>query len=327
MKKNIKTLFNVITLFLAFIFPLFPEEENESPLKIYLQTAGAYYPASECKTDGSNFAPVTGAFSGIECSTTLFADYKIETPLGRHWLLKDANVLVSGGIQLTPISLLPQISVGFQPFPFFVIKAGAMLGLGWNFMGFEGLCEFDEEKREYKALSTLSHPYYNFWAESMLMFDTGAIIPGDWTHVVMLAAFRTYYSGVAGIGRHDVFEWQGSKNYVQGFQYEFRGIVGYQPPLVLNLAGVMCKTEGHFDGADYGNFNSNFDGDFCTVSLSPMFQFKFGEKDELLFMFDFSSRRQFNLEHDKAEEELYLKSTGREWYFKRFVISWTHIFR
>lgn len=146
MKQIIGKIFLVITVFLLHFFPVFSEEESH--LKIYLQTAGAYYPASECKTDGSNFAPVTGAFSGFECCTTLFADYKIETPLGNHWLLKDANVLLSGGMQLTPLSILPQISLGFQPFPFFVLKAGGMLGLGWNFLGFEGLCEFDAKKGE-----------------------------------------------------------------------------------------------------------------------------------------------------------------------------------
>lgn len=321
----IKTIFLVLVYF-GFMNCAFSEEEK-SPLFIYLQTAAAYYPESECRSDGADFAPVTGPFSGFECAATLFVDYKFDTPLGQHWLLKDANVVVSGGVEVTPISFRPQVSASFTPVPFFKIMAGGTAGFGWNIPLAQGLCEFDEDSREYQWISTFEHPYYNLWAEANLMFDTGAIIEGDWTHVVFLGALKTFYSGIAGIDSHTPYEWQGGKNYVQGLQYEVRGIAGYQMPLVLKMAGFMYKAEGHFDGADYGDFDSAFDGDFCTITLSPVFQFNFGEKDTLFCALDFSSRRRFSVDHDKAEDEFFMKADGREWYFKRFAVNWTHYFK
>ena len=280
----------------------------------------------ECKTDGSNFAPVAGAFSGFECCTTLFADYKIETPLGNHWLLKDANVLLSGGMQLTPLSILPQISLGFQPFPFFVLKAGGMLGLGWNMLGFEGLCALDEKSKKYEAVSTFSHPFYEVWAQGTLMFDTGTLIPGDWNHLIMLASYKTFYSGLAGLGRHTPFEWQGDKNRVEGLQYEFCGILAYQMPLVLYRAGFMYTAYGHYDGGDYGDFDTSYDGAFTQYSLAGLCQFKFAEKDELTCIAQFSTRRSFDKELDEAEDALFAQKVGTEWFFQRLIFSWSHKF-
>lgn len=305
--------------------------KEKSPLSIYITTDAAYYTKSKYRVSdkASHFAPVTGAYNGIECATTLFADYTINTQLGKNWLLKDANVLLQGAVELTPISVRPQISIGFQPLPFLVLKGGSSVGLGWNCAGFEGLCKLNEVsfgKPEYKGLSTFRHPFYSLWGEALLMFDTGAVIKGDWSHIVMLASYKTLYSGIAGIERHTPYEWQATKNKAQGLQYEAKGIIAYQMPLMLYRAGFMYKAEGHFDGSDYGEFDKLYNGDFATISLSPLLQFKFSEKNELYCLIDFSSRRSFETKHKDEEEEFYLKSTGREWYFKRLALSWTHYF-
>ncbi len=303
-------------------------KEKTSPLSVYLTTDLLYYPESKTQpgSSGTHFAGLTGAYSGYECRTQLFVDYLIKTPLGRHWLLKDANVVLTGAFELTPLSVRPQLALGFQPFPFLVFKGGGSIGFGWNMLGFEGLCALDEKSKKYEAVSTFSHPFYEVWAQGTLMFDTGALVPGDWNHLIMLASYKTFYSGIAGLEKHRPYEWQGDKNRVEGLQYEFCGILAYQMPLVLYRAGFMYTAYGHYDGGDYGDFDASYDGAFTQHSLSGLCQFKFAEKDELTCIAQFSTRRSFDKELDEAEDALFAQKVGTEWFFQRLIFSWNHKF-
>lgn len=323
MKKHIiSSVILAITLICS--HSLFAEEKTS--LSLFLQTDAAYYPESKRITGDSHFAPITGAYSGLEGAVTFGADYKIATPLGENWLVSDANIVLGGGIEVTPISVKPKASVQFTPVPFLVFKVGGAVGWGWNIGGIEGLCELNKTTCEYEAISTFDHPYYDVWGSATFQFDTGALISGDWSHVVILASYSTTYSGIAGLDADSIYEWQCGANQARGLKFEAQGILGYQMPIPLHLAGIMVKAGGHYDGADYGKFDENYDGAFVTVNVSPVMQFQFGEKDDLYCLFEFSSRRSFNAEYEKAGESLYLKKTGREWYFQRLALSWTHRF-
>lgn len=304
------------------------EKENFNPFSVNLSTDFAYYPESKCKesTQDIHFAGLTGIYSSLECRSTLSAKYTIKTPLGEHWLTKDANVFFTGAVEVTPVSVRPMLSAGFSPLPFIVLKGGASAGFAWNYLGLEGIAKFNKDSGEYETLSTINHPFYEFWAQSDFMFDTGALIPGEWTHLIMLGSFRIFYSGIAGLERHDIYEWQTTKNMAQGLQYEASGLLAYQMPLALYRAGIIFTAGGHFNGGDYGNLDSWYDGGFTKYSLSPALQFKLSAKDELRCLFQFANRRSFEQYHDKAEQELFMKTTGQEWYFQRIALSWSHRF-
>lgn len=324
MKKNkIGLLTVIVTVLMA--FPLIAEEEKK-PFSLQLTTDFAYYPASEIIPGGDHFSRIVGPYSGVEACTTLNAGYKINTPLGENWLVKDACVLLGAGFELTPVSVKQKVSVDFQPLPFLIFRAGASLGLGFNYLGLEGIAEYNPLTREYDTLSGINHPYYDLWASATFQFDTGALIPGDWTHVVLLASYTTVYTGVAGLTKSNIFEWQCSKYKACGLAYDAQVIIAYQMPIVLKLAGVMTKFVGYYDGKVYGEFDKNFDGDFAEISISPVFQFSFSEKDNVTLLFDFSSRRSFGEKLNKNSDMLYTQKTGREWFFKRLALSWTHRF-
>ena len=328
MKKRPGLAFLILAAMVNLLCAQEARKEKTSPLSVYLMTDLLYYPESKTQpgSSGTHFAGLTGAYSGFECRTQLFVDYLIKTPLGGHWLLKDANVVLTGAFELTPLSVRPQLALGFQPFPFLVFKGGGSIGFGWNMLGFEGLCALDEKSRKYEVLSTFSHPFYEVWAQGTLMFDTGALVPGDWNHLIMLASYKTFYSGLAGLEKHRPFEWQGDKNRVEGLQYEFCGILAYQMPLVLYRAGFMYTAYGHFDGSDYGDFDASYDGAFTQHSLAGLCQFKFAEKDELTCIAQFTTRRSFDKELDSAEDALFAQKVGTEWFFQRLIFSWSHKF-
>ena len=147
-------------------------------------------------------------------------------------------------MQISPVSIRPKLSVDFTPVPFLIFSAGSSIGFGWNMLGIEGLCRLNTLNYDYEELSTFSHPYYDFWAGATFQFDTGAIIKGDWTHVVILASYTATYSGIAALDDYSVYEWQCSKGKARGLYYEFQGVLGYQMPIPLSLAGIMFKSTG-----------------------------------------------------------------------------------
>lgn len=323
--KKIKTGMFVAIALMLMVSPLYAQEEKK-PFSLSLTTDFAYYPASEIIPGRDHFSRIVGPYSGVEACTTLNAGYKINTPLGENWLVKDACVLLGAGFELTPVSVKQKVSVDFQPLPFLIFRAGASLGLGFNYLGLEGIAEYNPLTREYETLSSINHPYYDLWASATFQFDTSALIPGDWTHVVLLASYTTVYTGVAGLTKSNIFEWQCSKYKACGLAYDAQVIIAYQMPIVLRLAGIMTKCVGYYDGTVYGEFDKTFDGSFAEISISPVFQFCFSEKDNVTLLFDFSSRRSFATKINNNTDMLYTQKTGREWFFKRLALSWTHRF-
>lgn len=317
------------TVILTLIFALVSGAAFAQETALSLSTYLGYHPASEMKVSapGSvNFAPITGPYAGLDLCTILDAKYKINTPLGAHWLLNSANVVLTGSFELTPVSVRPIISAEFTPLPFLVLRAGGSIGLGWSIPGIGGFSEFNPITRKCETLSTFEHPYYELWAGAALQFDTGALIEGDWSHVLILGSFTAVYSGVGGLKDKTVFEWQCSKCRVTGLAYEAQGVLAYQMPLALKRAGVMVKSVGYFNGSDYGEFDATFDGDFPTISISPFMQFEFGKKDQLVCFFEFSSRRSYDRKVENDADALFNKVVGREWFFHRISVCWTHNF-
>ena len=325
MRKN-KFLLTAMAFAIMIVSSLFAEEEKESPFSLSLTTDFAYYPKSDFITGGTHFSPITGPFNGVELATTLNGFYKINTPLGENMLLRDACVNLSGGLELTPVSIRPKLGVEFVPVPFLILRAGASIGWGWNYLGLEGAAEYNKTTHEYDKLSTFKNPYYDLYAGATFQFDTGALIPGDWSHVLLMASYTVVYMGMAGVDKDTLFEWQCTKTKAQGLAYEAQGIIAYQMPLPLSVVGFMLKSVGYYDGSVYGEFDETFDGAFPEISISPVAQFKLGERDNLSCIFDFSTRRSFETKFENEHEMLSSKVSGTEWYFKRIAISWTHTF-
>ncbi|MBQ5434257.1 MAG: hypothetical protein IIU30_12525, partial [Treponema sp.] len=104
-----KMLFTLILFMVAASGVLFAEDH--SPFSLQLQTDFAYYPKSDCITGESHFAPITSPYKSLEFRTVLNASYKLQAPLGGHWLLKDANLIFTGGLELSPVSVRPMVSI------------------------------------------------------------------------------------------------------------------------------------------------------------------------------------------------------------------------
>lgn len=310
-----------VTVALLAALPLHAVELPENT-SLSITTDFAFYPKSDYVAGEDHFAPVTGFYSGLEGRIVGKFAYTIPTPLGDNWLLNSANVELASTLEITPITLKPGVQVTFTPLPFLVFNAGTEIGSGWSLIGMNGIGTWNGA--EYTASPAFSQWFWKAWAQATFQFDTGALIQGDWSHVVMLFTYQVYYHTMLGQENQALWQWQNSGNRVNGLQQYMQGIVAYQMPLVLKRVGVMFEMDGYLDANAFAN--PLYDGDFMSISLSPLLQFEFDSHNSLAVLFGFSSRRSFSTAHTKDAQETFLNTTGREWYFKRLALSYTYTF-
>lgn len=310
--------------------PVFAQEDSVTlgglPLSFSITTDFAYYPKSAPVVSSStHYAPFTGPYSGLEGRTTGHACYTIPTPIGNNPLTAGDNITLDGYLELTPVSIKPGFSISYTPIAFLVFNTGAEIGSGWNLLGIEGLGQYDENTEDYKSISPFTAWFYHFWFQGTFQFDTGAIIPGDWTHIVMLASYKAEYIGLTGQNSQDLWYWQATPNQVNGWKYYSNVILAYQMPLIIKRAGLMAEFQGYYSDDAY-LYGSRYDGNFMRIDISPLAQFQFGEKDTLSLLLNFSSRRGYSTEYENSKEESFLTTISREWFFNRIALSWTHNF-
>lgn len=301
---------------------------NFSLVSDFVLPAGSDYVSSNFD-EGDHFAPVTSMVSGFSNMETFHAERVFPVPF-----VKDSpNPLLSGAVlkidliaEFTLVSLTPKVTVTYQPLPFLFFNAGAYSGAGWNYGSFfQAVGEWNAATREYDKLASFSHYKYGLFASGTFMFDFGAIIPGKWSHVLTMATYTVAYEGLTGMGQGDIWQWQGGGLNANGMVYNAQFIAGYAFPKAVNLLGAIVNLNGHFDSDDYGIYADNFDGNFMTVTVSPIVEFS-GEKNTVDILFNISSRRSYKEKVTKEEEMLTATATGREWYFSGVVVSWIHKF-
>ena len=353
--------------------PLFAAEE-ESPLKFSINVQGAYYPENEYLTrsassvfgyeegvlnplrndirpgtDANHYSPITGAYSGAEGRITPQVDYTLKTPLGDNWLVSGANVRFSGYMGITPVSICPGASVNFTPLPFLVFSAGGEVGTGWDFGTIfkGGMGSWTGTNKVYDNTKGWQEFYLKTWFQGTFQFDTGAIIKGDWTHVLMMFTYQAYYKRYTGAEDGELWIWNCSGNQVNGWNEYMNAVLAYQfPTPVLKRVGLMFESDGAYSDSVYNN--PYYQGSFKEISLSPLFQFDFDEHNSLVVLFHFKSRRTYD-SIDKYTDGKYndngvwesstgntpdtlnpdsvgTTTVGREWFFNRIAISYTYKF-
>ena len=157
------------------------------------------------------------------------------------------------------------------------------------------------------------------------MFDLAALWEGDWHHVVATATFKTGYQNITGTDK-DVWLWQASHALASGWIYEQEYFLGYQMPLKLSMIGIGATLFGHYKSSDFGEFSSNYKGDFMTIDIWPMAEITFSKTDKFYVLLDFRSRRSFREKYKDDDYEPFMTYSGREWIFYTLGIQWKHLF-
>lgn len=295
-----------------------------------LVTDFAYYPQSNMKFGlaDTHFAPLSGIYRTIEFRMTGNYFYTIPVPFSDNPLVKGNNVKLGAALELTPISAMPIFTAQFTPIAFLVFTAGAKFGTGWDFtlMNAQGNGVYNDFSKSFDSAKPFADWFSSYWFEGLFQFDVGAIVPGDWTHVVMQASYRLFYLHNTAAENGEIWKWQSTADYANGWKYYSQLLLGYQMPLVLQTVALQCELEGYFDGGVYHSRYAAWNPGFMQVNLSPVAILKFSDNHQLTIQCRFRSRRSFTTPYLGDETDYDKIYAGREWYFDRVAFSYLYKF-
>jgi hypothetical protein len=144
------------------------------------------------------------------------------------------------------------LDLTLTPIAFAQVKAGGSIGTGWNCAFLDiapnawGLNKPKTDGSGLIAGEPFEAAIWALYGGAVLQFDLGAVIPGDWTHVL----FQTYHqinyraNTLAGSGDSWSHENDGGENR-NGFNYYGSYVLGYQMPAspVLKTIAIMAEME------------------------------------------------------------------------------------
>ncbi len=202
---------------------------------------------------GSGSAKLTGAVgSGFSIDAKADVSYtlKIDMLEGEGPLFSGNNLKVKANIGLSPIAATGSVDAVLTPIAVAEISLGGGAGTGWDLpiMKLEGLRLDDGSSL---VSDQLGGVYYFGRAGLALQFDTGAVLSGDWSSVVVRTYHELNYRGYSNAEPAQAWEYETGGSEVNGFNYKGEYILAYQMPLQVNLVGVQLETylNNAFDSA------------------------------------------------------------------------------
>jgi hypothetical protein len=193
---------------------------------------------------------------------------------GSSPLTSDNNLALTFTVDATPVSLAGIGEINWTPAAFLVLSGGGQAGSGWNIPIGTGVGRKEPENEPVpnpgdpprKAVivgDTFDGLIWHAWGAGTFQFDLGAVIPGDWTHIVFSTRHEFRYSGYtrAGPGDFWFFENDDGEN-MNGWKYMASDLLGYQMPLspVLDTIAILAQLEKPL-------YKNVMDGDKWGVNL------------------------------------------------------------
>ncbi|MDR2480656.1 MAG: hypothetical protein LBD48_15265 [Treponema sp.] len=179
---------------------------------------------------------------------------------GEHFLVQDNNIKFSLKADLSPVSMNASGEAVFTPIAFFQLSAGALAGSGWNVVLFggdvKGIGINKDGASGPEVDGSAFDGFFGKWhAGGALQFDTGAVFPGDWNHVLMRTYHEINYMSYSRAAPGDSWFYENDDGENQnGFNYRANYVVGYQMPLFLNTVALMAETRKYLYNTPGGNF-------------------------------------------------------------------------
>lgn len=241
------------------------------------------------------FSQETGAGPAVTASTDLGVQISTRPEIKVQFIqsfvfpfLQGGGLLTAGNnvklaltAEVTPISVNGIGEVTWTPIAFFQVIGGGKAGSGWNMPLGNGIglnvpvADTDGGGRRYSEIrgGAFDGLLWSAYGGLNLQFDLGAVIPGDWTHVLFQAYNEGRYSAYtrAGPGDSWVFEHDYGENR-NGWLWRGRFVLGYNMPLspVLDTIAFMAEGEQYLYDVSGGGF---WGDDLSRWIFSGLFNF------------------------------------------------------
>jgi hypothetical protein len=250
--------------------------------------SGGLVPIAYSQEKGPGGREVGSTWGGAEAKAAL--NYQLVSPafVGDGPLTMGNNLALDFAFELSPVSLNANFSATLTPIAFLKLAAGAGVGTGWD-IGFVGLGLNEAGTIESQSFGGA---VYRAWVGGTFQFDLAAVLPGEWNHAVVLASPKVVYQAYSAAADDEAWLWEADKGMnFNGLKLYGNYLLGYQPPLAMDLAGILLQTEGWLGSvADKSTMASKgWGSDYTYLVFGPLFDFKLGETASLAVLPQFKT--------------------------------------
>ena len=212
-----------------------------------------------------------------------------------HPLTRNNNVTFKIGGDISPVSMEGKFDIVWTPIAFLELYAGVSAGSGWNIgkLNILGLALNTKNNRgnsKYTPIN-LTRTFYSGYVGGAFQFDLGAVVPGDWTHLVCRIDQYAVYKGISGTNNLTSWVWKhDSGQNRNGWRYNAGYILGYQMPIPLNFIAMRVETEKTFFAVPAGRNKREWGEDRIKVTFGPLFNFKVNDILDILLLAQFETK-------------------------------------
>jgi len=217
---------------------------------------------------------------------------------GQSPLTQDNNIATVLTAEISPVSLNGKAEVIWTSAAFFLLSGGGLAGSGWNMpLGNGiGINKPEDENAAPPRKATIDGTAFDgllwrAWGAGTVQFDLGAVIPGDWTHVLFQSRQELRYAAYsrAEPGEAWVYEADFGENQ-NGWVYYASYVLGYQIPLspVMDTIAFMAELEKPL----YDTPNGDFWGEnLGKWTFSGLYNFSFTKRFSTALVLQMQTRR------------------------------------
>lgn len=226
-----------------------------------------------------------------------YISHEIKSPFmqGAGALTSGNNILYKFKGTFSPVSLNAIASATITPLAFLNFQAGSSIGTGW-YAGFSNGLGLNVDGTGTPAADSLKGVVLESWISGTFQFDLGAVIPGDWTHVLMASTSKIGYKHYTGADADQPWQWQADagENF-NGFSYFGTYVLGYQLPYKVDTVAILVETEQMlFENKDRSTIVSGgWGSDFVKVTFGPLVNINLSEDSNIVILIQFTREKDY----------------------------------
>ncbi len=230
---------------------------------------------------------------------------------------------------LSPISIGLGFETVLRPVAFLEFSAGAETGTGWNIRFARGLA-INEPSGSYDNRfdnKTLKGFVHKEKAGAAFQFDLGAVIPGDWTHVVFRSYHEYYYKAFTCASKNESWLWEADDGENRnGTHYYMQNVLGYKMPFAMEFFGFMFEAERSYYDTQRGDPSGE---NIWQYTASCITSFAVGKETKINLISQIRTVRNYADEtgdYDYYRSRIINSDKPRKWEFYRVILTMSYEF-
>ncbi|MFN4217477.1 MAG: hypothetical protein ACK4HQ_08780 [Brevinematales bacterium] len=265
-------------------------------------------------------------FSGaLETKIVISHEEKFPFFQGEGLLTRDNSFLWKVFGEISPVSFNVGGEFSFSPLAVLVLSGGTKMGTGWTLLSFTGLALNPTSNTNPTQTPTpLGGVVIEMWGKGAFQFDTGALIPGEWSHILLYTEHVLDYRMLTSADDATpwLYEADSGQNY-NGWRYLTTSVIVYQMPLVLrNVGGLLSTTTRISHREDSLLATSGWGSDYTEWVFGPLAYFE-EKHHSLTVLLQWYTERQYSLREGHFTTWKYEKTDVKPY---RVAISYAYRF-